>query len=106
MTVQAIANRAPLVPFIRRHLNVRGVTQHNGRGAYECSVAVGSFHLLYEKLSEKLPIWAAEGVVTEFKITPDRIDAVFDKNRFGNRYNKLTLEYDAFNRRSAYYINF
>ena len=97
------------VTFVRKGLGLKGSTEHNGRGVYECSVRdeTVTWDKLKELVLKKVEDWKAKGLVVEVKqnhrevrgANYEVIQVVLDPKVFGEYYR--TAYFDQYNYGSA-----
>lgn len=85
-----------LVSFMRKQLDIRGKSEHTGRGAFWMHARDGvTWDEMVEKIEQLLPKWRKKGLVVEVRDGPDkqnpddpyrRIEILFSKDRFDPYY--------------------
>lgn len=81
-------NTKSLVTFIRKQLGFKGKSQHNGRGAYECSADCEP-GVLYNKVSLKIAEWQKAGLTEKVNVRIEGVEIIFKESIFHPTYRGL-----------------
>ena len=68
------------VTFVRKELNVRGKSEHNGRGGYMCWCK--DVKDLFERVKKKVKEWEEKGLLKEVVLKGDRLQVIFKLGLF------------------------
>lgn len=85
-------NKLKPLAFIRKHLQIKGKSIHNGRGGYECKSDKSNTDM-YNLAQLKFQDWVQQGLIEKvFVNNKERLGFVLSKNVFDGSYRYMEFQ--------------
>lgn len=85
-----------VVSFVRQSLKLKGKTQHNGRGGFECNVEdtidgqqITDQQVVVDRVNKMIPKWKEQGLIKTHTVSPVGVITIeFDGSKFKQEPNE------------------
>lgn len=98
--------KKPYISFVRQSLKLKGRSEHNGRGGYECEFNNCTAAELMERLAERIPQWKDAGLIEEVVETGHSIQVTFKQTEHNEYYRGFLFVSESLINYGVYFCQF